>query len=85
MYYVKENKPEDLIHETPFFSIIIVTFNCGETLPRTLNAIKKQTYRDYEIVLVDNGSTDNTDYIIKQFINKNKSINTSLFIITIIT
>ena len=39
-------------------SIIIPCFNSGDTLPRTLNSIIKQTWKNKEIILVNDGSTD---------------------------
>ncbi len=41
-------------------SIIIVTRNSEITLAPCLASIRSQTYTNYEIILVDNGSTDNT-------------------------
>ena len=70
---VKIYKPDSFIDE-PFFSIIVVSYNYEKTLGRTLKAIKRQTYKNYEIVLVDNGSADNTDKLIKRFIDKNSDL-----------
>lgn len=44
----------------PFFSLIIVTWNSAAHLPRCLDCLRVQTVRDFEIVIVDNGSTDGT-------------------------
>lgn len=74
MHSVKEYKPERFSERAPFFSIIIVSYNYEHTLPRTLIALKKQTYQDFEIVIVDNGSTDNTDAVVNRFISKNKDL-----------
>ncbi|MBD3208349.1 MAG: glycosyltransferase [Candidatus Nealsonbacteria bacterium] len=41
-------------------SIIIPTLNEGKNLPRLLKALKKQTFKDYEIIISDAGSTDRT-------------------------
>ena len=41
-------------------SIIIVTFNSAGTIQASLNSVLKQTYKNYEIILLDNGSQDNT-------------------------
>jgi glycosyltransferase involved in cell wall biosynthesis len=41
-------------------SIIIPTFNRCELLNRALNSVYKQTYSDYEVIVIDDGSTDDT-------------------------
>lgn len=43
---------------TPMFTIIVVAFNAGEKLNKTLESIAAQTYRDFEIVVKDGGSKD---------------------------
>lgn len=41
-----------------FFSIIVVALNPGDKLKKTLDSIKMQKYKDYEIIIKDGGSTD---------------------------
>ena len=43
-----------------FLSIIIPTFDRCEQLSRALNSVFKQTYFDYEVIVIDDGSTDDT-------------------------
>lgn len=45
-------------------SIITVTYNACKTLPITLNSIRNQNYKDYELILIDGGSKDGTQTII---------------------
>ena len=42
----------------PLVSIIIITWNSNRYLPTCLNHLFKQTFRDFEVILVDNGSKD---------------------------
>ncbi len=49
----------------PKVSICIPTYNRRQYLRETLNSVFAQTYRDYEIVIVDDGSTDGTGNLIK--------------------
>lgn len=41
-------------------SIIVPVYNCGAFLPRCVDSLRKQTYPELEILLVDDGSTDGT-------------------------
>ena len=50
----------------PEISICIPTFNRKEYLKETLSSIFAQTYSDYEIVIVDDGSTDGTEQMLKE-------------------
>lgn len=52
---------------TPMFSIIVPTFNSAATLGACIDSIICQTYKDYELVLVDGGSTDETLDIARSF------------------
>jgi GT2 family glycosyltransferase len=45
-------------HHTTNVSIVIVCWNSAAFLPRCLQSLVGQTYRDFEVILVDNGSTD---------------------------
>lgn len=55
-------------------SICIPTFNRGEYIKSTLDSIIKQCSENVEIVISDNASTDNTDLIVKEYIDKFKNI-----------
>ena len=47
------------------FSLITVTFNSGQTIRNTFDSVLKQTYSDFEYILIDGSSKDNTlDFII---------------------
>ena len=48
-------------------SIVIPTFNRYHTLKRTLNSVFEQTYKNFEVILVDDGSTDDTRKIENEF------------------
>ncbi len=49
------------------FSIIIPTCNASKHLPSLLKSLKSQTIRDYELIIIDSSSTDNTIEIAKSF------------------
>jgi len=48
-------------------SIIIPTFNRARILKKCLNALSNQTYRNFEVIVVDDGSIDDTKKIISEF------------------
>jgi len=53
--------------KNPKVSVIIPVYNGEKTLKQCLISVLNQTYKDYEILLVDNDSTDKTKEIIKEF------------------
>jgi len=51
----------------PLISIIVVTYNRAHYIKDALDSIKRQTFKDYEIIVVDDGSTDNTKEVLKDY------------------
>lgn len=51
----------------PTVSVITPTYNRSTTLSTAINSIQAQTYSDYEHIIVDDGSTDNTESVVKSF------------------
>ena len=54
----------------PLVSIIIPTYNRSKVICETLDSVLAQTYENWECIIVDDGSTDNTDEIITDYIKK---------------
>src|SRR5271170_1297597 len=42
----------------PLISVVIPAYNCARSLPATLDSVLAQTFRDYEIIVVNDGSPD---------------------------
>ncbi|EDM42973.1 glycosyltransferase [unidentified eubacterium SCB49] len=59
---------------TPRISIIIPTFNRAHLIAETLDSIIAQTYENWECIVVDDGSTDNTAAILKGYCTQDKRI-----------
>ncbi|SDS69108.1 Glycosyl transferase family 2 [Formosa sp. Hel1_31_208] len=53
--------------QEPLISIIIPTFNRAHLIGETLDSILNQSYRNWECIVVDDGSTDNTDTLLKSY------------------
>jgi glycosyltransferase involved in cell wall biosynthesis len=58
----------------PLVSAIITTHNRASLLPRALDSVLNQTYPYIEIIVIDDGSTDNTQNVIKSYVNKYPAI-----------
>jgi glycosyltransferase involved in cell wall biosynthesis len=55
-------------------SIIIPVYNCENYISRCLDSILKQTYKNIEVIVVNDGSTDNTQKILDEYAKKHKEI-----------
>ena len=49
------------------FSVIICTYNYAHLLPDTLRTLRAQTIQDFELLVVDDGSTDNTEEVVRRY------------------
>lgn len=54
----------------PKISVIIPTFNSAGYLARALESVFNQSFTDYEVIVVDDGSTDNTEELARSFVPK---------------
>ena len=54
----------------PKVSIIIPVYNGEKYVKSAIQSALKQTYKNIEIIVVNDGSTDNTDKVVQQFKNK---------------
>jgi glycosyltransferase involved in cell wall biosynthesis len=53
--------------ESPAISVVIATFNRANFLPETLDSILAQSFQDFELIVVDDGSSDNTREAVEHY------------------
>ncbi|GGE32326.1 glycosyltransferase family 2 protein [Psychroflexus planctonicus] len=58
------------MREQPLVSIIIPTYNRAHLIGETLDSVLAQTYPNWECIIVDDGSTDNTDEVVGAYVEK---------------
>ena len=59
----------------PKVSVIIINYNGKELTANCLTALEGQSFKDFEVVLVDNGSSDNSLNEVQEFLEKNPPSN----------
>ena len=67
-----ENTMENV--EQPLVSVITPSYNCAKFIAETIQSVKKQTYLNWEMVIVDDCSTDNSRDIIREEMKKDDRI-----------
>lgn len=59
---------------SPKVSVIIPAYNAAATLPRMLDAIKAQTFENFEVVVINDGSKDDTQSVLEQYQSEDSRI-----------
>ncbi len=59
--------PVSLKHYTPSFSVVVCTYNGSATIKDTLEGLKQLRYPNYEVIVINDGSRDNTAEIVRQY------------------
>jgi glycosyltransferase involved in cell wall biosynthesis len=54
----------------PKISVIIPSYNSAIYLPEAIESVLAQTYKDFEIIVIDDGSTDNTKDVVKPYLDR---------------
>lgn len=70
----EKNMGKYKMNHTPKISVIIPVYNVEKYLPRCLNSICQQTYTDFEVILIDDGSTDCSNIICNKYAYKDSRI-----------
>ena len=60
----------------PLVSVILLTYNRADMLPRAIDSILAQTYKNWELIIINDGSTDGTSKVMNEYALKDKRIKT---------
>ncbi len=58
----------------PKISVLMGIYNCADTLPEAIDSLLNQTYKDFKIILCDDGSKDNTYAVAQSYVEKYDNI-----------
>lgn len=67
---ISPTRQEQGLEEPVKVSVIVPVYNQGEFLAEALDSVLQQTYSNWECVIVNDGSTDNTEKVAKSYVNK---------------
>lgn len=62
------------MEETPLITVVIPVYNIKEYLPKCINSVLGQEYKNLEIILIDDGSTDESGLLCDKYAEKHKNI-----------
>lgn len=57
----------DCCDTVPYFSIVVPTYQRAEKLKRTIESVLNQTFGDFELLVMDDGSSDNTRFVVESY------------------
>ena len=80
IYDFNKHSDKDIQNKLPFVSVLVPARNEERNILNLLNSISNQNYPNYELIILDDNSTDNTAKIVSEFIANNSYINIQLII-----
>ena len=57
----------NIMSQTPFFSVIIPAYNAEHYLKECIDSVLKQTFKNFELIVINDGSTDSTELICQNY------------------
>jgi cellulose synthase/poly-beta-1,6-N-acetylglucosamine synthase-like glycosyltransferase len=80
IYDFNKHSDKDIQNKLPFVSVLVPARNEERNILNLLNSISNQNYPNYELIILNDNSTDNTAKIVSEFIANNSHINIQLII-----
>ncbi|MDF2946628.1 MAG: pgaC [Bacillales bacterium] len=75
IFYIRREKSAPLpLNETPFVSILVPCYNEEKIIKSTIKKLSELDYPDYEIIVINDGSTDSTVTIVKELLRKHNRL-----------
>jgi len=74
-FYMTKYTVKEFENYTPFVSIIVPVFNEGKVLENSINSLLKLNYPNYEIIIVNDGSSDNTAEVGETMVGLHRGVN----------
>lgn len=72
--YKREFKGHERMQDYGLVSIITPSWNCAQFICDTINSVRAQTYQNWEMIIVDDGSTDNTTEVVRPYVDTDSRI-----------
>ena len=70
-FFVKGQKKTNIIMQNdPEVSVILPTYNRAQLIMRSIKSVLDQTYGNFELIVIDDGSTDDTERVMSSFVDK---------------
>ena len=60
--------------KTPIISIVVPAYNCASYAEETILSVQKQDFQDWEIIFINDGSTDNTAEVLESFVSEDSRV-----------
>lgn len=73
LFFLIKNEFYPPFKKTPLISVVVTSYNYEKFIGYTLESILNQSYKNFEVIIVDDGSKDNSIDVIKQYTNKYKN------------
>ena len=74
--YIRKELQQTLIKPAPAVSVIIANYNCGNYLPMCLESLVQQSFQDFEVIVIDDGSTDHSLDVCNEYVEKDHRFHT---------